>query len=1098
MLDGNQKPVILDFGLATPPPVPGTEKLTQSGAVAGTPAYMAPEQMFPALGEIGPASDIFALGVILYELLTGRRPFAQGAIAVLVSDNDQSFDAPSTLRPELDSAVDDLCSDMLARDPAARCSSMREVADRLKEIVASPPPQPAEPELLDATISKQEEDPVGFPVLAAQFLPLEESPAETDDEYEELHQPEWQSRRRRGSPRSSEQGRSRLTLSTPIVIAVAVIVGGLFLAAVSGVFTWETADGRLRIVVTNDDIDVTLNKNEIRLSHGRWEDDLTEGEYALGLKVGGVTIPFDAEKQSFVLDEAAQELRIVVKLSDGSQLRSDHIKLVSGETEVLTLEYSEKKTLLAQSPTDAGTDPNDEESESTAPDDAGPAVSVPSTVESPATAAAGSVKPDKETLPVPELEPVVAGDSSLVVDTQTFREFVGREIGDDSPAYTDQHHELLKEFRDPANRDRSKTLKQMQKLEWPADQFQRARIPDDARAAATAGLQADAPEGVVAVLGDPRLKWWAGSYYLTLAKDETVIVASHADGCVTFWDVGTGRLLHTVKCHEVGGGLAVSHDDRLFATTDSAGAVALWDFETRRRLPTELSHENKVYNVAFSPDDQWLAAASADHTARLTSLKKSQKSVALKHDGVVYWVAFSPDGQQLFTACADHKVHIWNVETTRLIASLDGHKAPVGRLRLSADGSRMVSLDSSGEALVWNVAEREVERRIQTESKGYSALGLSPDGRVLIVRGGEDNNVVCHWDADTGKNIHRYQGGADGLFYDAIFSSDGRRLFSCHYVKTRISSPAGRIVVWDRARHTRVFTAYDGSGPRQPAMSGDGRRLFVASKNRSMEAWDLDTFQFKTLAMPRSQLNAVATDYSGENFLTAGRGSWSPRLMRYIDGKQTQYLTPGHGNAVTGLAWSPDDSAMASVCHDARLILWDRKKLEGRPIATGHRSTIHAASFSADSKLALTGSFDGSVKIWQVSSGKEIATLNAKGGAIETGIFSRDGRFVIHGTGTGPIKIWDLSMKTVALTLEGHEGTVLGLDVSPDQELLASCAADGTVRLWNTSTGQLLKTIRLCPSTGQIRLAGFTPEGRHLMTVNANGTVYVIRLSNAK
>lgn len=137
MLDEEDHPHVMDFGLASR--TDSTEKLTQDGAVLGTPAYMAPEQAAGQKGEAQPASDQYSLGVVLYELLTGRTPFEGPPQVVLYSVINDTPPPPRKLRRDIPLDLETICMKAMAREPERRYNDCQALADDLRRWLEGEP-----------------------------------------------------------------------------------------------------------------------------------------------------------------------------------------------------------------------------------------------------------------------------------------------------------------------------------------------------------------------------------------------------------------------------------------------------------------------------------------------------------------------------------------------------------------------------------------------------------------------------------------------------------------------------------------------------------------------------------------------------------------------------------------------------------------------------------------------------------------------------------------------------------------------------------------------------------------------------------------------
>lgn len=139
MIDHRKEPIVMDFGLACPDELGDDSRLTQEGALLGSPAYMSPEQLRGAKDSIGQGSDVYALGVVLYEILSGRLPFAGNGstISMIGQILTEEPTELKSLRPTISDGLAQICSKAMAKDSAKRYASMESFANDLERFLRS-------------------------------------------------------------------------------------------------------------------------------------------------------------------------------------------------------------------------------------------------------------------------------------------------------------------------------------------------------------------------------------------------------------------------------------------------------------------------------------------------------------------------------------------------------------------------------------------------------------------------------------------------------------------------------------------------------------------------------------------------------------------------------------------------------------------------------------------------------------------------------------------------------------------------------------------------------------------------------------------------
>lgn len=346
MIDTKREPVVMDFGLARQTDI--ESRMTQTGMALGTPAYMSPEQVKGEQDEIGPGVDIYALGVILYELLTGQLPF-QGPIAKVVYGivNEQPKSI-CDLRPDVDTRLEAICNRMMAKEKSDRYQSMDEVAGDIKALIQSNTKSSSPNESDSLGVASNEELDVSASSQNS-VRPVVESSDQVKANASDANVIASQAIEQSSSAAKLETVAKSHTNSIGLPVKqkvkprvwIAISVAGvLLIGAVLGlILTFKTPNGTLRIETIGEleDLEVLVDGNTIDIGDRR---KAKATDHQLQLRLGDSLLKLDPSSQQFVMSDTDDGPRLSVMVGQTKLTDSKFQVARRGET-ILRIEVVE-------------------------------------------------------------------------------------------------------------------------------------------------------------------------------------------------------------------------------------------------------------------------------------------------------------------------------------------------------------------------------------------------------------------------------------------------------------------------------------------------------------------------------------------------------------------------------------------------------------------------------------------------------------------------------------------------------------------------------------------------------------------------------------
>ncbi len=568
-----------------------------------------------------------------------------------------------------------------------------------------------------------------------------------------------------------------------------------------------------------------------------------------------------------------------------------------------------------------------------------------------------------------------------------------------------------------------------------------------------------------------------------MAVSADLLATASCDGTARVWRLPEGAPVATFARHKRAVRcVRLSPDGKQAVSTADSEPAWLWDAQTGMGIVMLDDDANRITSVAFSPDGKHIAATAGARVLLLDITTGQRQRWLRGHTDVAQICAISADNRRMYSGARDGAVLAWDASTKQYLERISASRAADCPNMWSPDGEHVVVCPANHAAAVWHLPTGRCLLVCGDRADSASYAWFTPDGSRIVTQSEDEGGAV--WDAETGEKLLTLIPPSEMAGLHAATLIHARISYSADGMRLIAPGEGNTTEVWDRTTGRRVAILEGHTASVNYAtFSPDGVFMLTVSDDRTATLWNASTLQsIRTLSGHEDAVHDTKFGLGGKQIATFSRDRtirvWNTddgRLASTIYvGPQSQRIeaeptrAPDANNARPEDAiFSPDESRLLVPMPTGEWMVWDIQGASEVCRIRQRRGRHDAIAFSPDNHRIVFGSGNALAVVLDAESGRELLSLRGHSEQVVSCSFSPDGTWVVTSASNGELRIWDSvpvntrikqwdqARETEATVRAYVEQMMNGKDVAAVRDAIA---ADRTLRREQRSAAQALVT----------------------------------------